>query len=162
MSTLTVWKFDSSYGAERGSQVLRAHGGGRPENVHDVARVSWVRGTGKPTTRLMPELASDEALGEAFWGVLFGLLFYSPLLGAAVGSATGGLSGSLADFGIDDTFLNRVRDTVTPGTSALFILGTDEVVDEVGDALRVDQPLIVLVTRLSQVQEGSLRQVFVG
>ena len=162
MSTLAVWTFDTSHGAERGSQTLLALSGADRAMVHDAARVSWVLGTSKPTTRPIADLAWDEGLGEEFWGVLFGLIFYSPLLGAAVGSATGGLSGSLAGFGIDDTFVNRVRDTVTPGTSALFVLGSDPVVDRVRDALRIDQPVKLLVTRLNRLQEGSLRQVFAG
>jgi uncharacterized membrane protein len=162
MSTLGVWTFDTSHGAERGWGLLLQHPGAGRHIIHDAARVSWVRGSSKPTTRQLPEFAWDESLGEAFWGVLFGLTFYSPLLGAAVGSATGGLSGSLAGFGIDDTFINRVRDTVTPGTSALFVLGYDEVVDQVGDALRVDPSVKVLVTKISQRQVGSLRQVFAG
>jgi len=162
MSTLTVWHFDTSYGATRGGQTLQSLPRDQREGVHDAARVSWVLGTGKPVTRLMPDVASDEALGEAFWGLLFGLIFFSPLLGAAVARATGGMSGGLNDFGIDDTFVNRVRDTVTPGTSALFVLGSDAVVDQMSDALSADRPGKVLVTRLSPRQKDFLRQVFVG
>jgi uncharacterized membrane protein len=160
MSTLAVWTFDTSYGAESGGDVLLQDPGAGRDVIYDAARVSWVRGSSKPTTRQLPEFAWDKALGEAFWGVLFGFTFYSPLLGAAVGSATGGLSGSLAGFGIDDTFVNRVRDTVTPGTSALFVLGYDEVVDRVDAVLRGEPSVKVLVTKISQRQEGSLRQVF--
>ena len=162
MSTLAVWTFDTSHGAERGSQTLRDLPTAERAMIYDAARVTWVRGTSKPTTRQIADTAWDGALGEEFWGVLFGLIFYSPLLGAAVGSATGGLSGSLAGFGIDDTFVNRVRDTVTPGTSALFVLCPDSVVDQLRDALRVNQPVKVLVTLLNQLQEGCLRQVFAG
>jgi uncharacterized membrane protein len=160
MSTLGGWTFDTSYGAERAAEVLLRHPGAGRDVIFDAARVSWVRDSSRPTTRQLPEFAWDEALGEAFWGVFFGLTFFSPLLGAAVSSASGGFSGSLAGFGIDDSFVNRVRDTVTPGTSALFVLGHDEVVDHVGDALRVDRFGKVLVTRISQRQEGSLRHVF--
>jgi uncharacterized membrane protein len=162
MSTLGVWTFDTSHGAERGGGILLERPPAERASIYEAAEVSWLRGTSKPTTRLLPDLASDEALGEAFWGVLFGLVFYSPLLGAADGSATGGLSGSLAGFGIDDTFVNRLRDTVTPGTSALFVLGSDAVLDDVGDALRVGQSVTVLMTRIDRSQEGYLRQVFVG
>ena len=61
-------------------------------------------------------------MGGSFWGLLFGLIFFVPLLGAAIGAATGALAGSLTDVGIDDAFINKVRDQVTPGTSALFVL----------------------------------------
>src|SRR4051812_15777381 len=138
MSTLSVWYFDGSDGAQRGALALQGLPVAERGTVHDAAQESWVLGSGQPTTRLLPELAREEALGEGFWGVLFGLIFFSPLLGAAVGSATGGLSGSLAELGIHDTFVNRGRDTVTPGTSALFLLGSDLVVDEGHDALGVD------------------------
>jgi uncharacterized membrane protein len=162
MSTLAVWGFDTSDGAERGALALQHLPTAEREVVHDAALVSWVLGVGRPTTGVVPDLTREEALGEAFWGVLFGLIFFSPLLGAAVGSATGGLTGSLAELGIHDTFVNRVRDTVTPGTSALFLLGSDLVVDEAHDLFGVGQRVKVLSTRLSRVQEGRLRQVFVG
>jgi uncharacterized membrane protein len=56
----------------------------------------------------------------ALWGFLFGLIFFVPLLGMAVGASMGALGGSLADVGIDDDFIDQVREKVTPGTSALF------------------------------------------
>ena len=40
----------------------------------------------------------------------------------AVGAAAGALAGSLADYGIDDDFIKNVREKVTEGTSALFLL----------------------------------------
>ena len=72
----------------------------------------------------------------AFWGLLFGLIFFVPLLGAAIGAATGALAGSLTDVGIDDEFINKVRDQITPGTSALFVMTSDAVVDKVQGGLR--------------------------
>ena len=71
------------------------------------------------------------ALGGGFWGLLFGLIFFVPLLGAAIGAATGALAGSLTDVGIDDEFINKVRDQVTPGTSALFVMTSHAVVDRI-------------------------------
>ena len=159
MSTLAVWRFHTSHGAERGGLALQELPHSERAVIHDAARVSWALGSQRPTTRLMPELAREEGLGEAFWGVLFGVIFFSPLLGAAVGSAPSGSSGSLAHVGIDDTFVNRIRDSVTPGTSALLVIGSDAMVDHVQDVLRVGPSDDVLTTRL---QEGSLREVFVG
>ena len=162
MSLLAVCRFDTDDGAESGGRRLLDPSGSAGGVIHDAALVSWVLGTDQPQTLMVPDLAREEALGEAFWGVLFGLIFFSPLLGAAVGSATGGLSGSLEHFGIHDTFVNRARDALTPGTSALFLLGSDMVVDEVHDALRFDQRVKVQVTKLTRQQVSRLRQVFVG
>ena len=76
----------------------------------------------------------------SFWGLLFGLIFFVPLLGAAIGAATGALAGSLTDVGIDDTFINKVRDQITPGTSALFVMTSDAVMDKVHAAFAEPQP----------------------
>ena len=83
-----------------------------------------------------------------------------PLLGAAVGAATGALAGSLTDVGIDDTFINQVRDQVTPGTSALFVLSSDAVVDKVRDAFAGDEKAELIFTNLDNDQEAALREVF--
>ena len=63
--------------------------------------------------------------------LLFGLIFFVPILGLAIGAATGALFGSMADVGISNAFINDVRQKVTPGTSALFLLSSDAVVDRV-------------------------------
>lgn len=70
--------------------------------------------------------ASYGALSGALWGTLIGLLFLNPLagfaIGGAVGAGTGALSGSLVDYGIDDDFIRELGDTLTPDSSALFLL----------------------------------------
>ncbi|GGY66981.1 hypothetical protein GCM10010385_15500 [Streptomyces geysiriensis] len=57
-----------------------------------------------------------------------------PLLGAAVGAAAGALGGRMADVGVDDDFIESVKAQVKPGTSALFLLSRDAVVDRVKEA----------------------------
>ncbi|MUN62869.1 DUF1269 domain-containing protein [Kocuria sediminis] len=80
--------------------------------------------------------------------MLFGLIFLVPLLGMAVGTAAGALSGMLTDTGIDDGYTNRVREEVTSGTSALFVLTSGVVVDRVREAL-AGQDMHLLHTNLS-------------
>ena len=57
-----------------------------------------------------------------FWGMLFGLLFFIPFAGLALGAGMGALFGHLGKQGIDKAFQEQVRDHVTPGTSALFLV----------------------------------------
>lgn len=57
-----------------------------------------------------------------FWGLLFGTLFFVPFLGIAVGAGLGALMGMVEKSGIDARFQEQVRDMVTPGTSALFLV----------------------------------------
>ncbi|HEY6934045.1 MAG TPA: DUF1269 domain-containing protein, partial [Marmoricola sp.] len=53
----------------------------------------------------------------------------------------------------------EVRDRVTPGTSALFLLSSDAVVDKVRDAFKDHQPELIF-TNLDSEQEAALRGVF--
>jgi uncharacterized membrane protein len=159
MATLTVWKFDTAQGADDATDILRNLATKKLITIHDAATVRWEEGKKKPKTRQLTNLAGAGALGGAFWGMLFGLIFFVPLLGAAIGAATGALAGSLGDVGIDDGFINRVRDEVTPGTSALFVMSSDAVLDKVQDAFGTARPELIF-TNLSDEQETALREVF--
>lgn len=57
-----------------------------------------------------------------FWGFLFGLLFFIPFAGLAVGAGMGALFGHLGEKGIDKAFQQQVRDSLQPGSSALFMV----------------------------------------
>ncbi|TWP47030.1 DUF1269 domain-containing protein [Lentzea tibetensis] len=159
MATLTVWRFDDPAGAEDAAETLRALAKEELITVHDAATVSWPGNAKKPKTRQMHNLAGAGALGGAFWGTLFGLIFLMPLLGLALGAATGAVAGSMGDVGIDDDFIKRVRDEVTPGTSALFALTSNAVVDKVHEAFEHSTGEL-LFTNLSSEQENALREVF--
>ena len=100
-------------------------------------------------------------LGGSFWGLLFGPLFAVPVLGVAVGAAVGAVKGSLSDVGIDDDFIESVRAQVTPGTSALFVMSSDAVLDEVKEAF-ARQDMELISTNLSSEQEQALLQAFHG
>ena len=160
MATLTVWRFDTADGADTASKMLQELAHDQVVVVHDAATVSWPAGEKKPRTQQLHSLTGTGAMGGSFWGLLFGLIFFVPLLGAAIGAASGALAGSLRDVGIDDSFINRVRDRVTPGTSALFLMSSDAVVDKVKDAFAGGAPSELLFTHLTQDQEDALRQVF--
>jgi uncharacterized membrane protein len=160
MATLTVWTYDTPDGAERAEKKLIDLTRQNIITVRDAATVSWEEGDKKPKTRQLTATTASGALGGSFWGLLFGLVFFVPLLGAAIGAATGALTGSLTDVGIDDTFINRVRDQVTPGTSALFLLTSAAVMDQVRDAFADDELGELIFTNLSNDQEAALREVF--
>ena len=159
MATLTVLKFPTAEGAR---QVLNAIEGMQSQaliKVHDAAMVNWPADKKKPKTEQLSSMVGVGAWSGAFWGLLFGILFFVPLLGAAVGAAVGAWSGSLADVGIDDDFINQVRDQITPGTSALFLLTSDAVLDRVRDGLK-QFDFEILTTNLSAEDEQRLREAF--
>lgn len=159
MDTLTVWKFDSAEGAAEASRVLEELQKQNLIQVRDSAVVSWPLDAKKPKTHQGFSTAAAGALGGSFWGLLFGLIFFVPLLGMAIGAAAGALSGSLTDVGIDDKFIAEVRKEVTPGTSALFAMTSDAVVDKVKDAFAATHPTLIR-TNLSAEQDEKLREAF--
>jgi uncharacterized membrane protein len=159
MATLTVWRFAGAGGAQQAVDTLKSLQSQELIKIHDAAIVEWPEGKKKPKTRQLTNLAGAGALGGAFWGMLFGLLFFVPLLGAAVGAATGALVGSLTDVGIDDKFINGVKQSVTPGTSALFVLTSGAVQDKVRDAFAGTQAELIH-TNLSDADEKALREAF--
>ncbi len=114
---------------------------------------------GKPKVKQAVNLVGQGALGGAFWGMLIGFLFLMPWLGAAIGAASGALSGKAADFGIDDAFIKTVGGRIKPGTSALFLLTSDVVLDKVADALKAYE-FEIIHTNLPAEQEAELKALF--
>jgi uncharacterized membrane protein len=108
-------------------------------------------------------LTATGAVSGAFWGMLIGMLFLNPLLGAAVGAGTGALSGKLTDLGINDQFMKDLGATLTPGSSALFVLVRKSTPDKVLEGLK---PFAgkgrVLQTSLTKDKEDELRKFMEG
>lgn len=159
MATLSAWKFPDALGAERAEATLLSLQKQGLITVHDAAVVTWQEGAKKPKTRQLNSLTGAGALGGSFWGLLFGLIFFVPLLGLAIGATMGALAGSMTDVGINDEFIKDVRDQVTPGTSALFLLTSDAVRDKVREAF-VGQEMQLIHTNLNNEQELALRKAF--
>ena len=126
--SLTVWTFATPSGAEAALPRMRR----LVEQgmvVDDAALVSWSADRRTPATRVLGCLSGPGALWDGFWGVLLGLIFMVPLAGPTFGAAAGAFAGGLADFGIDDDLVRDVRERVTPGSSALFVLGGNGAAD---------------------------------
>ena len=87
--------------------------------MDDAALVRWPADRRMPSTR---HVGAIDGPGALWWGVLLGIVFLVPLAGPTLGAAAGAVAGGLADFGLGDDFILRVRETVTPGTSAVFVL----------------------------------------
>jgi uncharacterized membrane protein len=159
MQSLTALKFDNPDGADQALGTLKLLQQQQLITILDAAVVKWPFGKKGPETKQAFSTAGAGALGGAFWGMLFGLLFFVPILGLAVGAAAGALGGALTDYGIDDNFIKRVRDQVTEGTSALFLLADNAVVERVVDALKPLNPEVI-ASNLTAEQEAQLRELF--
>ncbi len=155
MATLTVLKFPTADGARSALTMVQELQGEHLIKLHDVAIVSWPQGKKHPKTmQVGPSL-----LGGMFWGMLFGLIFAMPLFGMAVGAAVGALSGAFHDYGINNAFIDRIRSQVTEGTSALFLLTSEAVMDRVVEVMS-HAKFEIIATNLSTDQEAKLREAF--
>jgi len=80
----------------------------------------------KQSVNLVGMGTATGVLSGVLWGTLVGLLFLNPLagmtIGGVVGASAGALSGKLSDYGINDSFIKDLANSLQPGTSALFIL----------------------------------------
>ena len=159
MATLTVLKFDTADGAERSLDLVKSLTKQHLINLHDAAIVTWPQGKKKPKTQQLTSMAGVGALQGAFWGMLFGLIFFVPLFGMAIGAAMGALTGAFADVGIDDNFIKSVRNQVTEGTSALFLMTSDAVQDKVAEAFQGTK-FELIASNLTKEQEEQLRTTF--
>jgi uncharacterized membrane protein len=159
MTTLTVWKFDSPTGAAEAMAKLAGVQQQLLIEIMDAAIVEWPEGKKKPKTRQVNDLAAVGALSGAFWGMLFGMLFFVPFFGMAMGAAMGALSGHFADYGINDDFMKSIRDQVTEGTSALFLLTGAVTLDKVEEEMK-GQIGTLIKSNLTHEQEAKLREGF--
>lgn len=159
MAALTVWKFDDPMGAQDALNKLIDLSKQHLIEINDAAIVSWAEGKKKPKTHNYGSMIGKAALSGAFWGMLFGLIFFVPFLGMAIGAAAGALTGKFADYGIDDRFIKEVREQVTEGTSALFLLTSGAVQDRVAEAFQGVSAELVQ-SNLTKEQEAQLMEEF--
>lgn len=160
MATLTALKFGTPDGAAQALSNLQEMQKQKLITILDAAMVTWPEGKKKPKTRQAFSTTGAGAMSGAFWGMLFGLIFFIPFIGLAIGAITGALTGKFADYGINDQFIKEVRDKVTEGTSALFVLSEGAVADRVVAEMKTWPKFEIISTNLTAEQEAQLRAEF--
>jgi uncharacterized membrane protein len=113
---------------------------------------------GKVKLHQAVNLTAAGAVSGGFWGMLIGMIFLNPLAGAALGAGAGALSGKFTDIGIGDNFIKELGETLTPESSALFVLVRKVTPDKVLEALKGFGGKI-LKTSLTADKEDTLREV---
>ena len=74
-------------------------------------------------------------------------------------TGAGAAAGALSDIGIDDEFITSAREKIQPGTSTLFALTSEAVMDRVEEAFKDVHPELIK-TNLSAEDEANLRDAF--
>jgi uncharacterized membrane protein len=155
MSTLVVIGYNDMYTAEEVRLKLRKL---QSEYLIDLedAVVAVKDTAGKVKLHQAVNLTAAGAVSGGFWGSLIGLIFLNPLLGLAVGAGAGAVSGALTDLGINDQFMKDLAATMTPGSSALFVLVRKATPDKVLEEIKGTGGK-VLKTSLSHEDEQKLQ-----
>ena len=157
MSELIAIAYDDEFKAEEVRLTLAKMQKQHLIELEDAAIVIK-NAEGKVKLNQAINLTAAGAASGSFWGLLIGTLFLCPIAGVAMGAAGGALSGAISDIGVDDNFMKELGETLTPGSSALFVLvrkvTPDKVLEEIapfgGKVLR---------TSLSKDDETQLQQV---
>jgi uncharacterized membrane protein len=125
MTSLTVWKYPTPLGVDAGELHLKRLEEQDALTVHDAVAMIWMPGAEAPQVRRLRHETTRSAARGSVWGALVGTLVLAPVAGAAVGAAAAAAVDRVRRTGIDDAFVESVRDSLGPGTSALFVLSSD-------------------------------------
>ena len=155
MSTLVVIGYNDMYTAEEVRLKLRKLQNEYLIDLEDAV-VAVKDAEGKVKLHQAINLTAAGAVSGGFWGSLIGLIFLNPLLGLAVGAGAGAVSGALSDLGINDQFMKDLAATMTPGSSALFVLVRKATPDKVLEEIKGTGGK-VLKTSLSHEDEQKLQ-----
>lgn len=156
MSDLIVIAYDDMHKAEEMKLKLRKLESEYLIDLEDAV-IATKDGDGKVKLHQSMNLTAFGALQGSMLGGLIGLLLMNPLFGMALGGAAGALSGATSDLGIDDNFMKELANTLTPGTSALFILVRKVTMDKVLPQLEGAGGKI-LKTSLPNLDEAKLQE----
>jgi uncharacterized membrane protein len=149
---IVVFGFNRQYGAEGALVEIE-----KLLDLEDAVVAS--RGVGDHVDIHQARPKSNKAAKKgAGAGLLAGLLLGGPILGVAAGAAIGKIVGSLKDYGLDDKFVKKISDGLTPESSALFLLVEDAKVAEFQDRLKHLEGW-VMTTNLSDEKEKALRKL---
>ena len=157
MNTLTVWGFPTPQDADLVLGDVRGLVTDGRASIDDAAMISWPPGRRTPATRELGSITGPGLMWGGFWGMLLSLVFLTPLAGPTFGAAAGAVAGSLEDFGVADDFVKRIRDSVSPGTSAIFVLCSRGSANEVAAQL-AGPGVVMLRSELSPEQAEHLRE----
>lgn len=157
MTDLIVIGFDGTHKADEALLQLQQL---EKEHLIDLEDAAVVirNAAGDIKIRQTTDLTSATTLAGGVWGLLIGALLANPIIGIVVGTGIGAFGGVTADIGINDDFIEELGQTLSPDSSAVFILAKQTTTDRVSEDLRPFKGRI-LHTSLSVDDETRLRQL---
>jgi uncharacterized membrane protein len=122
--SLTVWRYPTPLGVDAGELRMKSLQEKKALTVHDAVAVIWMPGAEAPRIRRLRHDTAKAVAGGSILGGLVGLVVLGPVGGAAAGAAVSAVTHRLRSVGINDEVVDRIRNELTPGTSALLVLSS--------------------------------------
>ncbi len=152
MNQLIVVGFDHLEDARAAMKRLRALEADGRVRFEDTAVVEREPdGTAHARNEVSGTTETAAFLGAAIGGLV---TFIFPLAGIAIGAALGAAVGAALDKGVSGDFVDEVKNTLTPGRSALFLVVKDADADAVNAALRDFRGDVIQTTLDSEAEEA--------
>jgi uncharacterized membrane protein len=105
------------------------------------------------TAHVRNEISGTTETGAVIGAVIGGVLsFVFPLAGIVIGAAAGAAIGASFDTGVDQSFVEDVRDKLQPGRSALFLVTKEADADALMAALRQSHGEIIQTTLSTEAE----------
>lgn len=161
MTTFTVWKYEDPDGAARAADSLKSAAADGLVTIVDHAVMTWPEGADKPETHHKHDGAKRGAAWGALWGILGGALFAIPVAGALFGAGIAALARATEGTGITKEDLERIRTSIVPGTSALFLVTDDADLDRLGERFH-GRDSTLISTNLTEAERETLLETFGG
>jgi len=144
MSELVVLTFDDTEQAGAALEALKKASSSGHLKIDDAAVIVKDE-TGKIDIKNQMDTGTKwGAVGGGLIGLILASVFF-PLAGLAIGALGGALVGKSLNLGVDKKFVKDVTETLKPGMSALFVIGSGNP-DVVIAALRPFQGTIYQTT----------------
>jgi uncharacterized membrane protein len=120
MSDLIVVAFDRLEDARTAMRELRDLEGNGQVEFEDTALVERAA---DGSTHVKNELTGATETGAAIGAVVGALVsFFFPVVGLAIGAAGGAAVGAMFKTGVESSFVDEVKEKLSPGRSALFLV----------------------------------------
>jgi uncharacterized membrane protein len=156
MSDLIVVAFENLEDARTAMRQLRELEGNGQVQFEDTALVERAA---DGNVHVRNELTGSTETGAAI-GALAGALlsFFFPVVGLAIGAVGGAAVGASLKTGVESSFVDEVKDKLSPGRSALFLVVRKGSTDAIVAALEPFKGEVIQTT-LSPDAEEELRRV---
>lgn len=156
MSHLIVIAFNDAGEAEKVRAALRTQ---QKEGLVALEDAAIVSRDAEGKLSVKNEVSRSTMIGTgigALLGLLLGGLFF-PLTGLAIGALGGAGVGALTKMGVDGKFVNDVKESLQPNTSALFVIVRSADPTAVLALLRNYEGRVLQTTLDSQAEENLRR-----